>query len=134
MPETTTPAANSEQATIRSSFSLRLSYWPGMSITAFVRGINEIAGPRFPARGAGTRRLRAQSPRSVRGADFPGGVADAGQVLEISGHCIQLVWIDGARDQLCHDLDQIIPGFAHFDSGHQIFCALELLNEPVTHV
>ncbi|MEH2684233.1 hypothetical protein Bdiaspc4_41080 [Bradyrhizobium diazoefficiens] len=46
-PDTTTPAANSEQAIIRSIFSLRLSYWPGMSITAFVRGINEIGAHRF---------------------------------------------------------------------------------------
>jgi hypothetical protein len=39
-----------------------LSYWPGMSITAFVCGINEIAALRFPPVAAGTRRLRATWP------------------------------------------------------------------------
>ncbi|QOZ72420.1 hypothetical protein WN72_43605 [Bradyrhizobium arachidis] len=59
--DTTTPAANSEQAIVRSSFSLRLSFWPGISITAFVRGINETGARRFRGRMSGNLSPARQS-------------------------------------------------------------------------
>ena len=45
---------------MKSSFSLRLSL-PIMSITAFVRDINEIAGLRFRSRSSGNRRFARQN-------------------------------------------------------------------------
>jgi hypothetical protein len=88
----------------------------------FVRETNCRGEERFPV-GLGTR--------LIRGADFPGGVANARLALKVRDHRVQVAWNDGGTDERRYDLQQIVAEFDDLQVGHRILGTFEPLDQAV---
>src|ERR1700754_5209537 len=82
--------------------------------------------PRRGRRIPGSRE-RLEKSRLIRGADFPGGMANAGLPFEVSDHSVEVARVDGGTDESGYDFQEIIAGFDDLQVGHRIRRAFEPL-------